>query len=291
MNFRVHKSGRVELLESFHARSANPPEEIGRETGVVCHLLDTGGQSVISHHCQVVNPHMEDGDAYVDYFEALPLDTVRVEDVQAIQINQNGHVQTLDVSGGAPVVSMKAAKETKSRSTLRRIEWETTRPADSSPGYPVHYILRYSADGGTTWRALAAGLTATSYVANMDLLPGGDHCLFEVIATAGIRSATSRTKPEKIARKPRKAYILTPADKSTTIRQGEEIEFVGGGFSPEAGTTDFDEVTWYSDKDGLLGKGYQVFTNALSKGVHTVSLRFPNGLGKEASGSVSVTVA
>lgn len=253
-------------------------------------LVDRSGQSVKSHHCQVINPHMEDGDAYVDYFEALPMDSVRVEDIQSIEINVNGKLQTLDVSGSAPIVSMKAVKESTGHSTLRRIEWESSLPAESKQRYPIHYIVRYSADGGTTWRALAAGLTTTSYVVNTELLPGGDRCLFEVIATAGIRSATSRTAPVKIARKPRKAYILEPADKKQTIRQGEELHLVGGGFSPEAGTTAFDEVTWVSDKDGPLGTGYQVFASTLSKGVHTISIRFPDGLGKQASDSAKVTV-
>lgn len=133
------------------------------------------------------------------------------------------------------------------------------------------------------WNMRSASGTTDVFIG---LLPGGDRCLFEVIATAGIRSATSRTTPVKIARKPRKAYILEPADKTQTIHQGEELHLVRGGFSPEAGTIAFDEVTWISDKDRPLGTGYQVVTNALSKGVHTIGIQFPDGLGKQASDSV-----
>lgn len=292
LNFRVHKSGRVELLESFHAHSSNPPQQTGRITDVVCLLVDRAGQTLKSHRCQVVNPHMEDEDEYVDYLEAIPLGSVKVEDIQAIDITQNGKVQTLDVSGAAPVVVMKASKETKEtkgHSTLRRIEWELKQPAENNNGYPVHYILRYSADGGQNWQALAAGLTNLSLVVNTDLLPGGDKCLFEVIATAGIHSTSSRTAPVKMARKPRKAYILAPVEKGLTIQQGEEIQLLGGGFSPEAGTTPPEDVQWVSNHDGVLGTGYQVFAT-LSKGVHSISLEFPDGLGKTVMDHIKVTV-
>ena len=64
---------------------------------------------------------------------------------------------------------------------------------------------------------------------------------------------------------------------------------LGGGFSPDFETTDFDDVVWTSDRDGVIGTGYQVITHSLSAGRHRISIGFPDGLGGEASASVFVS--
>lgn len=289
LNFRVHKSGRVELLNSFHATSANPPEELGRPTGVGCTLIDRNGQAIKGHHCLVNNPHMEDDDAYIDYHEAVLLDGVDIADVHAIDFTNDGKAgQLINFQGVAPVVTIKETKRVDKKPNLMRVEWEADKSAKTAD--PVHYILRYSSDNGSTWRAVAADLTTTSHVVDLDMLAGGDKCVFQVIASAGIRSSTATTPPMKLARKPRQPYILQPEAAKLTIKAGEELVLLGGGFSPEFESTDFDDVTWSSNKDGVLGIGYQVITRSLSVGHHTISLSFPDGLGGTASGKLDVTV-
>ena len=91
-------------------------------------------------------------------------------------------------------------------------------------------------------------------------------------------------------RMPDTAYILAPAKSGMSSKQGEGLVLLGGGFSPDFGTTDFDEVVWTSDRDGLIGTGYQVITHSLSLGRHRISIHLPDGLGGEATASVFVNV-
>jgi hypothetical protein len=175
-----------------------------------------------------------------------------------------------------------------------RLEW-SVKEAKQAPGgkairQPVHFILRYSNDGGATWRAVAADLTEPQHVVNLDLLPGGAKCMFQVIASSGIRSSVAATKPLEVPRKPRKAYILSPANSGMTFKQGEGVVLLGGGFSPDFETTNFEDVVWTSDRDGVIGTGYEVIVHTLSVGRHKISIDFPDGLGGEASATVFVTI-
>jgi hypothetical protein len=126
-------------------------------------------------------------------------------------------------------------------------------------------------------------------VANLELLPGGERCLFEVVAYAGVRTVVAATDPFAVSQKPHKAHILSP-ESGATFKRGQTIVLLGGGFSPDFQTADFEDVVWTSNLDGVLGTGYEVTPNHLSVGRHRITLSLPDGLGGEASASVFVAV-
>ena len=90
--------------------------------------------------------------------------------------------------------------------------------------------------------------------------------------------------------KPRKAYILSPDKSQTIYAKGQDVVLLGGGFSPDFESSDFDDVVWTSDRDGLIGTGYQVITNSLSSGRHRIQISLPDGLDGEALTSVFITI-
>jgi hypothetical protein len=283
LNFRMHKSGKVELLNSFHLYTDQVPAEMGEPGRVGCDLLSEGGEVIASHHCRLNNPHMDEEGPYADYHEVVRwCDTART-----LVFTRDGAVcHELKVEDSAPEVAFTGRKQVDRRPDLLRLEWSSKRGAPQ----PVHYLLRYSNDGGTTWRSVAADLVETHYVVSLDALPGGQQCMFQVIASSGIRTATATTDPFAAARKPRQAQILSPAQSGVTFKQGEDVVLLGGGFSPDFGTTEFDEVVWTSDRDGWIGTGYQVITHSLSAGRHRIGISFTDGLGGEASASVFITI-
>jgi hypothetical protein len=281
INFRAHRDGKVDLLPSFHLDGMPPRVEVGPRSPISCHLLGGQGEILESHHCHLNDPHQDPDDPYLELHEVLPW----YAETRVIAFFREGKLcHELEVESEPPRVCMQPPARLEEPKDLMRVEWYGEHPKT-----PVTYVLRYSHDDGKTWRAVIADLTEHSHVVNLDLLPGGERCKFQVVASAGTRTALAETGTFSVPQKPRKVYILSP-ERDSTFRRGEPVVLLGGGFSPDFQTTDFEDVTWTSSIDGLMGVGYQVIVHTLSVGRHKITLSFPDGLGGEASGSIFVRI-
>ena len=150
-------------------------------------------------------------------------------------------------------------------------------------------LLRYSHNGGQTWRVLALDLTQSEYFVDLDFLPGGKACVFQVVASAGIRTTTAQTEPFSVPCKARVADILMPpSDACRDVRMPLLLQ--GFGFSPDFPEFGPDEMVWRSNIVGLLGIGREVVVPALPMGHHLISLSMPNGLGGEVTKSIYIKV-
>jgi hypothetical protein len=183
-----------------------------------------------------------------------------------------------------PELALKAPRRTGDREEVIRLEW---KPAQKEP--PLTYLLRYSHDGGETWRAVAADLTEPRCAVNLDLLPGGEDCRFQVVASSGIRTTVTESDPFAVPVKPVQAHILEPQP-DAVYREGEAVVLRGGGFSPDHETTRFDEVSWRSSLEGHLDVGYELAVATLSPGRHRITLSVPDGLGGEATAGAFIEV-
>jgi hypothetical protein len=286
LNYRIFRSGEVQLLPSFHLYGPAPQGEKGQESDVSCDLVGPDGELLETHRCSIANPHIDPDGPVVEFHEIVPWS----DSVTSLVFRRGGEVcHTLQVDEAAPEVTMQPVKRVDRTPSLARIEWADKRQAKTVDKSSVTYLVRYSNDDGNTWRAVAADLTRKNLVVNLDLLPGGERCLFQVVASSGIRTSTATTEPMEVTHKPRKAHILAPAD-GATYNYGDDIEFLGGGFSPDFETGEGEDVVWTSSRDGTIGIGYQVVTNRLSHGRHRISVSLPDGLGGEAYTSILLTV-
>jgi hypothetical protein len=150
-------------------------------------------------------------------------------------------------------------------------------------------MLRYSHDGGKTWRALVANLHHTRCPVHPSRLPGGDQCLFQVVASSGIRTAVAESEPFAAPTKRRIASILSPEPR-TEVPEGSPLVFRGGAYSPDFGLGEMGDVLWSSNLDGLLGRGFELVTEDLTAGVHAITLTVPDGLGGTTTAHVSIRV-
>lgn len=281
LNFRVHLDGRVELLPSFHLSGQAPSSEMGDRSPVSCRLLNADGQITVVHHCHYNDPHQDPDGPYVEFHEVV----LWAPDTRSIAFVREGKViYTFELEGQAPEVKMLATTRTEKRADLMRIEWEGKHPEKD-----LTYLLRYSADEGKKWRVVAADLTETSQVINLELLPGGERCKFQVVASSGIRTALAETEPFPVPEKPRQAYVLLP-ECDARFMEGRAVILRGGGFSPDFETSLHADVQWSSDIDGDLGVGYELILHTLSVGQHKITLSVADGLGGKATSSVEIVV-
>jgi hypothetical protein len=245
-------------------------------------LLDEEGRVLAYKRCYIRNAYYDPDAPFHEYSEVIPWDP-RVRAIAFLR--DEAEIHRLEIEEEAPV-ARGLARDRVARDR-ERVSWDVEPPRDDAP--TTYYALRYSNDGGNTWRAVTLPSTEPSHDLDLARLPGGEDCRLQLIASTGVRTTTTETEPFAVPRKPREAFVLAP-DPGATFTQGEPVLLMGSGFSPDFETPDFEEMVWRSDVDGPLGIGYQILAQTLSKGHHRIILTIPDGLGGEVSTGVDILV-
>jgi hypothetical protein len=280
LNFRLYRDGRVELLPSFQLYGPPPAIQTGRPSPVECELVSAEDRIIASRRC-VLEWNQSADDPYVEYHTVLPWDP----DVEKVAFRRDGRiVHTHPVEETAPEIGIEAPEGVDEAAGSIRVEW---RAAEAPP--ETRYILRYSHDDGESWRAVAAHLTEPHHMLDLSLLPGGERCRLQAVASVGIRTAVTQTPPFAVPVKPARARIFSPAE-TISVEQGQPVALTGIGFSPDSGTSELEDTEWSSDRDGPLGIGHDVIVTDLSVGRHHVQLTVPDGLGGNAVATTVVEV-
>jgi hypothetical protein len=280
LNFRVHRDGHVEVRPSFHLPTAMDPIELGWPSDVSCELLSEGGEVLEFHPCRQSDPHQHPDGPYLDFHEAIPW-VARASSIRFLRKGDVLHVH--EIEGTPPEVEFRTPKVQYSEERTS-LEWTGRHPERE-----LVYMLRYSHDGGKTWRALAANLRHATCPVSPSRLPGGEHCLFQVVASSGIRTSVAKSEPFTAPKKPRKASILSPEPR-TEKPEGTPVVLRGGAYSPDFGLGEMEDAVWSSNLAGLLGRGFELVAEDLSTGVHTITLTVPDGLDGTATAHVSIRI-
>jgi hypothetical protein len=278
LNFRLYRDGRLQIRPSYVIDGVAPAEGARCAVPVIIDVLDGQGEAVDSHRCHRLNPYQDPDGPYVDYCEMIPW---RSEGRNLRFVRRGEVLATLDLQERGPEVRLRPLDRVERHGDLLRLEWEADGAAES--------LVRYTNDGGRTWTSVAAGLTETRLVLDLDLLPGGDECRLQVLCSAGLGSTAVESDSFQVRRKPRRAYIVTPPD-GEAFRVGEPVNFTGAGHSPDLGVSAFEDVTWSSSLAGVLGGGYQVTRDDLRAGTHRIGLSVPDGHGGESTASVWIRI-
>ncbi len=149
------------------------------------------------------------------------------------------------------------------------------------------FFLRFTCDGGRTWKPVNVGLEWRHCQVDLDRLPGGDACKFQVIASTILQTATAETAEFRVERKPRRAMVAGPG--TVQHLRGTPVELIGTAHSPDGFAGD-DELVWSSNLQGYLGKGSYLIAENLAPGEHEITLAAPDGLGSRTSAKKVVRI-
>jgi hypothetical protein len=280
LNIRLHKDNRVVVRSSFRFKCKGLISD-DASSGVWCDLLDANGKTLASYPCQISDAYQTLSDPYLDFHQTIPLP----RSTRAIAIRrQEAVVATLPLSEEAPKLALKTPRRTRGKRDLMRLEWQSDHAGDSPT-----CLVRYSNDGGKSWRAVAAGMTDAKCLLDLEMLPGGEDCRVQVMATAGLASTIVEQAIGAVPQKLRQARIVSPTP-GAVLKRGESICLCGGAYSPDFGMAPFDDLSWKSDGDSVLGTGPELTIFELKPGNHQFTLTAPDGMGGVAEAAVAVTV-
>lgn len=128
-------------------------------------------------------------------------------------------------------------------------------------------LLQYSADAGTTWAGINLPGKARSFEVNLDQLPGGERCCFQLLASRGLRTRAVRSRFFRVSTKTPRPLMITPSGR-VAPRPSGPVELVGA----VTGQGDPDSLRWTSSLDGELGRGPYLMVPVLSRGRHRIGL-------------------
>jgi PKD repeat protein len=120
-------------------------------------------------------------------------------------------------------------------------------------------------------------------------LGAGAHTITLTATDPGGASGTDAISIEIVVNQPPVVSISSPADGAEVV-EGLPVSLTGAATDPESGPVPGSRLSWISDRDGALGTGAAVETDALSLGNHVVTLRATDDRGLAGTASFDLTV-
>lgn len=148
-----------------------------------------------------------------------------------------------------------------------QLRWQTT----ASDAYPLERTVRWSADEGARWQALAIKLDEDAAIAPLANFSSG-RTLVQVIVSDGFHGTTSDAVAVDIPRRPPTVAILWPVD-GCTVRTDEPVRLWGVATAADGSAIAAEDMRWILD-DETAGSGPESWATLASyDGEHRARLQ------------------
>lgn len=168
-----------------------------------------------------------------------------------------------------------------------------TWTASDPDGDPLAFNIQYSPDDGASWELVVQNVVGNSIALDAVnvVRSNGAQGRIRVWASDGINTASDTSDaPFTVPNRAPTVQIVHPSD-NTTIVISQTLNLEADAYDIDTGTMAEGQLSWSSDRDGVLGSGAQLSIANLSEGVHTITFRADDGEGGVATASVQVTVS
>ncbi|MBM4467084.1 MAG: CSLREA domain-containing protein [Chloroflexi bacterium] len=190
-------------------------------------------------------------------------------------------------SANAPEISLMSPSGGEVWDGIQTVIWE----ASDADGDDLTFGVFYSDDGGETWMPVATDLTETSYRLDTTSLPGGGEVRIRVLASDGFHTISADSAPFFVPTKAPDVVITAPSE-GALVPPERALYLDGSAYDAEDGPLSDAALSWWSDRDGLLGRGAPLIVPGLtlSPGWHTITLRAADSDSHIGSASVNLFV-
>jgi hypothetical protein len=209
-------------------------------------------------------------------------------DTARISLHKDGVVlASRTVSSFAPVVNIASPAGGESISSALAISWQAS-DLDSDA---LTYVVKYSADDGTTWQPLVTGWAGTTLtVSDLSSLPGSSQARVQVLASDGVNTGQATSERFTMGRHAPLAHITEPATGSA-YHWPQPVVLRGAAWDAEDGTiVNPSQLRWTSDISGALGAGPELWINTLPVGTHRITLTVADSDQMTATDQIVLTV-
>ncbi len=227
-----------------------------------------------------------DGDPTANFIVPVPAPATPVAKVEVL----HGAAVIGSVTGSptAPTVATTdpAPGSTNDGDTVR-FAWTASDP----DGGPLRFHVRYSPDGGSTWKTLAVAFDGTEIEVPRDQLTGSDNAVFEVQATDGLNLTRVLSAPFTVGASGPEVVISSPADNETFYSGVQQVVLEAEAFDNEDGDVS-GSIVWTSDVDGRIFTGPRgsIGADRLSEGIHRITATATDSDGVTGEHSVTIQV-
>ena len=190
----------------------------------------------------------------------------------------------IDVSTGAPTVSVTAPTAGVSWSGIQTLKWTASDPDQD----PLTFDVLFSEDNGVSWIPVASGLTGNSLDVDINNLSSSAVAKFRVIATDGFNTSQADSPAFTTVNNTPPVATITSPGPGSVLAPGTPVSLTGEGSDAHDGVLTGDHLVW---KEGatVLGTG-ETLSVDLAPGVHTISLTAVNSVGATGDATVKVLV-
>jgi hypothetical protein len=225
----------------------------------------------------------ESGTLGFSFYLAAPVDTA------ALRLKHGATVlHELAPGFEAPRVNIVSPSELNGRISSQTLDLKWT--ASDPDGDVISYMVRYSSDGGQTWKAVGISLPQPTLTLDLSQLGAAERGLLQILASDGVNTGVATLGPFILGRKGPSVTIIAPVE-GTVIQAGQPLILLGSGQDPEDGTLPDESLVWTSNLSGILGTGQTLqLDKGLPVGTHVITLTAQDSDGNQTSQRVAIKV-
>ncbi len=240
-------------------------------------LEDANGQTIATYPVTPQEVHAQnDGDAVI-YAVAVP----RPDDLERVVLLYEAEALAERIaSTSAPTLTLTTPVGGEIfDSQLFSITWS----ASDADGDELRFNVDYSIDDGAIWQKLVWDWPDTAVAIDSVHLAGSTQARIRVSANDGFLTTFVESEGFVVADHPPVAIILS-TDLNRYYVGGQTILLEGTGYDVEDG--ELSDLTWYSDRDGVLGTGPTLLLEAddLAEGPHLIRLEATDSANQSSFG-------
>jgi hypothetical protein len=247
-------------------------------------LEDASGQTIATYPVTPQASEGQNADEFTSYTLAVP----RPENLaRVVLLYQDQELAARAASANAPAITLTAPMGGES---LDSLPFAITWAASDADGDALTFNVDYSTDDGATWQKLAWGWPETTLEVDSARLPGAAQARIRVAANDGFLTTFAESAAFTVADHPPVAIILN-RNLNRYYVGGQTILLEGAGYDAEDGMVS--DLTWHSDREGVLGTGPTLALNVddLVEGMHLIRLEARDSTGQSSFGDPTLGIA
>ena len=196
-----------------------------------------------------------------------------IEGTARIDVQRDNRVLlSIPLSAHAPEVALDqpAGGSLWNEQTTATVAWHAT----DADGDDLRYLVQYSADGGSRWRTLASGLTATSLTVDVSALEASAEARVRIFATDGARTSGDTSGLLVVEAGTPRLQVSAP---SVVVDRQSVLGAIAGYTNIDDPTVRPEAIQWQKDGSTVsVGPRTDLKGSDLAAGRHTLTAIAPD---------------